>query len=71
LASVPIAAFLTGALLSLLLPVAALIALAVWYWAFSVRVPETSDTSGSAAPPAAADAALTHPAERATTPHNG
>ncbi len=42
---VPIAAFLAGALLTLLLPVALLIALVVWYWLFSVRVPETADAS--------------------------
>ena len=41
--SLPIAAFLAGALLTLLLPVGLLIALVVWYWAFSVRVPETAD----------------------------
>lgn len=40
---VPIAAFLAGALLSLLLPVALLIALSVWYMAFLRRVPETPD----------------------------
>ena len=39
---VPIAAFLAGALLTILLPLALLIALTVWYWAFSVRVPETA-----------------------------
>lgn len=38
---VPIAAFLAGALLSLLLPVGLLIALSLWYWVFSARVPET------------------------------
>ncbi len=43
--SVPIAAFLAGALMTLLLPVALLIALAVWYWMFSVRVPNTADGS--------------------------
>ena len=37
---VPIAAFLAGALLSLLLPVLLLIALAVWYLMFLRRVPE-------------------------------
>jgi hypothetical protein len=42
---VPIAAFLAGSLLTLLLPVALLIALVVWYWLFSVRVPNT--TGGS------------------------
>ena len=41
----PIAAFLAGALLTLLLPVALLIALVVWYCRFSVRVPNTADGS--------------------------
>ena len=41
----PIAAFLVGALLTMLLPLALLIALAVWYWAVSVRVPDTTDGS--------------------------
>jgi hypothetical protein len=39
----PFADFLAGALLTLLLPVALLIALVVWYWWFSARVPETAD----------------------------
>ena len=36
----PIADFLAGALLTLLLPIALLTALVVWYWWASVRVPE-------------------------------
>jgi hypothetical protein len=51
---VPFADFLAGALLTLLLPVLLLIALVAWYWAFSVRVPETADTSRRSADPAAA-----------------
>ena len=39
----PVAAFLAGALLSLLLPVALLIALSLWYMLFVRRVPETSE----------------------------
>ncbi len=62
---VPYAAFLAGALLTLLLPVALLIALTVWYWIFSVRVPETPRESGAGTAPAAPDAALSHPTERA------
>lgn len=46
---VPIAAFLAGALLTLLLPVAILIALSVWYWVFSVRVPENAASPGPGA----------------------
>ena len=49
---VPIAAFLTGALLSLLIPTVLLISLVVWYWKFSVRVP---DTKVADVPPAPAD----------------
>ena len=52
---IPFAAFLVGGLLTLLLPVALLIALAVWYWRFSVRVPETADGSGSRKEPVAAN----------------
>ena len=40
---VPIAAFLAGALLSLLLPVLLLIALVVWYMVFLRRVPDTRE----------------------------
>lgn len=49
----PIAAFLTGALLSLLLPVALLCALSLWYWYFSLRVPAAERRRGSSADPAA------------------
>jgi len=38
---VPFATFLAGALLTLLLPILLLIALGVWYWVVSVRVPDT------------------------------
>ncbi len=41
----PFAAFLAGALLTILLPLALLIALTVWYYMFSVRVPNTADGS--------------------------
>lgn len=51
---VPIAAFLAGALLTILLPVALLISLVVWYWVFSVRVPETAEGRERRADPAAA-----------------
>jgi hypothetical protein len=39
----PIATFLAGSLLSLLLPVLLLIALVVWYWMFIRRVPDPAD----------------------------
>jgi hypothetical protein len=51
---VPIAAFLAGALLTLLLPVALLIALVVWYWWVSVRVPDTAEESEPGTAPAQA-----------------
>ena len=55
----PIAAFLAGALLTLLLPVGLLIALVVWYWLFSVRVPETADLREARPEPGAATPAPT------------
>jgi hypothetical protein len=54
---VPIATFLAGSLLTLLLPIALLIALVVWYWRFSARVPETTEGPGTAAATPAAPAA--------------
>lgn len=50
----PIADFLAGALLTLLLPVVLLIALVAWYWMVSVRTPDTPDRRESSASPAAA-----------------
>ncbi len=51
---IPIATFLAGSLLTLLLPVLLLIALVAWYWWFSVRVPETADASQRRPEPAEA-----------------
>lgn len=51
---VPIAAFLAGALLTLFVPVGLLIALGVWYWVFSTRVPETAEMRQPGVEPAAA-----------------
>jgi hypothetical protein len=45
--AVPIAAFLAGSLLSLLLPVLLLIGLVVWYWWVVERVPGPSDETSS------------------------
>ena len=45
--ALPVAAFLAGALLSLLLPTILLIALVVWYWWFLKRVPEPSGSTDS------------------------
>jgi hypothetical protein len=69
---VPIAAFLAGSLLSLLLPTLLLIALVVWYWLFIRRVPEPTDGSDGgmpgapspAQPPGAPPAASAPPGER-------
>lgn len=49
----PIADFLAGALLTLLLPVALLIALVVWYWRFSSRVPDLAEGPEASSAPAA------------------
>jgi hypothetical protein len=56
LSVLPIADFLAGSLLTLLLPVALLIALVAWYWWFSSRVPDTGDGPDTSATPAAAAA---------------
>jgi hypothetical protein len=45
--TLPIAAFLAGALLSLLLPALLLIALVLWYWISVARVPGPSDATDS------------------------
>jgi hypothetical protein len=72
---VPIAAFLAGSLLTLLLPVALLIALGVWYWMFSARVSDTPDGRDAATPPAVSDPGLTaaepasHPSETGPPAH--
>ena len=47
---VPIAAFLAGSLLSLLLPIALLIALVVWYVRLIERAPGPADVSEPARP---------------------
>ncbi len=66
---VPIATFLAGALLTLLLPVLLLIALVVWYWWFSVRVPDTADGSEPGTAPAAANPAPRAPSETSPPAH--
>jgi hypothetical protein len=43
---IPVAAFLAGALRTILLPLALLIALLAWYWVFAKRVPETAERGG-------------------------
>lgn len=64
---VPIASFLAGSLLSLLLPTLLLIALVVWYLGFLRRVPDTPEPpdSGSraAAPEPAPSASPGDPGE--------
>jgi hypothetical protein len=56
--------FLAGSLLSLLLPVCLLIAVAIWYVAFARRAPDAHPSSPSLPPPdvvaAAGDAADLH-----------
>lgn len=52
---VPIAAFLAGALLSLLLPTLLLIALAVWYLRFVRRAPGPAGASEPAMPASDSD----------------
>jgi hypothetical protein len=47
---IPIAAFLVGSLLSLLLPVSLLIAIAVWYTRSARRMPDPQAPSGHPAP---------------------
>jgi hypothetical protein len=43
MASIPVASFLAGSLLTLLLPLGMFVALAGWYVWFVKRVPETAD----------------------------
>ena len=40
---IPVAAFLVGALLSVLMPLSLLIALVIWYWLFATGVPDTQE----------------------------
>jgi hypothetical protein len=63
----PIAAFLVGSLLSLLLPTALLIALVVWYWWFVGRVPGPADPPEVNPPPTPARDASADPG-RSTPP---
>jgi hypothetical protein len=63
---VPIATFLAGSLLTLLLPILLLIALVAWYWWFSARVPDTADGNQSNTAPAPADPG--HPSIPETLP---
>ena len=51
----PIASFLAGSLLSLLLPVLLLVALVVWYLMFIRRVPDPAGGSEANAGPATPD----------------
>ena len=48
--ALPIATFLAGALLSLLIPVLLLTALVVWYVMFLRRAPEATDAAEAAEP---------------------
>ena len=61
--ALPIAAFLAGALLSLLLPALLLIALVVWHFGVIARVPEPRDTTENARGGAADTRPTAPPAE--------
>lgn len=58
---IPFAAFLAGALLTILLPLGLLIVLSAWYWLFSARVPETTTRSATQAPQANPGPAIPEP----------
>jgi hypothetical protein len=51
MASIPIASFLAGSLITLLIPVGLLIALTVWYFRAATRVPYDPAEKASAAVP--------------------
>jgi hypothetical protein len=68
---IPIASFLAGSLLSLLLPVLLLIALSVWYVAFIRRVPDTPESEQLSMPAPAAESAQSAPPEQAPPPREG
>ena len=57
----PIASFLAGSLLTLLLPTLLLIALVVWYIRFVRRVPGTDESAESGTPAAAPEPAASAP----------
>jgi hypothetical protein len=59
--------YLAGSLLTLLLPIALLIVIAIWYVIAAKKVPEASRTVAGATPPAAT-AATPPPATAATPP---
>jgi|GEM_PF-3211921 len=67
----PIAAFLAGALLTLLLPAVLLTALVVWYTKFVGRVPETGEGAMPSPPPAAHDPRPNPGPETAPPPQEG
>jgi membrane protein implicated in regulation of membrane protease activity len=60
---IPIAAFLVGALLSLLLPTLMLSALAFWYMAVIRRVPASREQPPENVEPATPDAIIEPPAD--------
>lgn len=64
----PVAAFLAGALLSLLVPVGLLIALSLWYMLFVRRVPETTEADMHGLPDPAALAGDAPSAEPGSKP---
>jgi hypothetical protein len=60
---IPIAAFLTGALLSLLLPVGMLCALVFWYMGVIRRVPASRERPPEKVEPPTPDAIIEPPAD--------
>ena len=66
---VPIATFLAGSLLTLLLPIAVLISLVAWYWWYSVRQHDAADGSEPNPAPAAANPPPRSPSEPSPPAH--
>lgn len=62
MALIPLASFLAGSLISLLIPIGVLIALVVWYVTSVLRVPEdTSEHAPHAGPGGASEPSVTSP----------
>jgi hypothetical protein len=67
---IPVATFLAGSLLSLLIPLCLFIALTVWYVKFVRRVPDTTDASEPGATTAPSNPAPSNPAPSNRAPAN-
>jgi hypothetical protein len=67
--SIPLASFLAGSLLSLLIPIGVLIALVTWYLVSVLRVPEdTSEHAPHAGPGGESEPSVTGPDPGAQAP---